>query len=172
MSCEGHHFIVATEAQNALQCTSRHVEGAPFFNGHPSYEQGEYAQQQYFMPGPSTALPMRLAVNTDSDDVRGQHSWDERKRNGSKRLQREQQPRSLPSETGQGADGANQQAELLPLASQDSETGVLQNGDNKVSELMRLSFNEVRLSRCRAFGTHSACMQRLPGLDPGLRWLS
>ena len=170
MSCEGHHFMVATEAQNALQYTPRHVEGGPFFNGHPSYEQGEYAQQRYFMPGPSTALPMRLAVNTDSDDFRGQHSRGERNRNGSKRLQRQQHPRSLPSETGPGADadGTSEQTELLPLASQGSETGVLQNGDNKVSELMRLSFNEVRLSRCRAFGTHSACMQRLPCLDPGL----
>ena len=171
MSCEGHHFMVATRAQNALQCTSRHVEGGSFFNGHPSYEQGEYAQhQQYFMPGPPTELPMRLAVNTDSDNVRGQHSRGERKRNGSKRLQREQHPRSLPCETGPGADtdGTNEQTGLLPLASQDSETGVLRNGDNKVSELMRLSFNEVRLSRGRAFGAHSACMQRLPGLDPGL----
>ena len=77
MSCEGHHFIVATEAQNGLQYTPRHVEGGPFFKGHPGYEQGEYAQQQYFMPGPPTALPMRLAVNTDSDNVSGQHSRDE-----------------------------------------------------------------------------------------------
>ena len=62
-------------------------------------------------------------------------------RGGGQCLQREQQPTSPPSETGPGAatDGANEQKELLPLASQSSETGVLQNGDN--SELMRLSFN-------------------------------
>ena len=152
MSCEGHHFMVATEAHNALQYAPRHVEGVPSFFGHPSCEQGEYAQQQYFMPGPPAALPMRLAVNTDSENVKGQlHSRGERKRNGS---QREQQPHSPPSE------------------SQDSETGLLQNGDNKVNELVRLSFNEVRLSRCHACGAHSACMQRLPGLDPGLRRLN
>ena len=38
--------------------------------------------------------------------------------------------------------GANGQTELLPLASQDSETVVLQNGENKAGELMRLSFND------------------------------
>ena len=90
--------MVAMEAQKALQYTPRHVEGGPFFNGHPSSEQGEYAQQQYFMPGPPAALPMRLAVNMDSDSIRGhRHSWGERKQNGSKRLQREQ-PRSLPDD--------------------------------------------------------------------------
>ena len=167
MPYEGHHLVIAAEAQNALQYAPAHVEGGPFFNGHPSYEQGECAQQQYFMPGPPAALPMRLAVNTDSNNGRGQrHSRGERKRNGSKRLEREQQPPSLPSGTGPGADtdGANEQTELLPLASQNSETGVLQNGDN--GELMRLSFNEVRLSRCRACGAHSVCMQRLPARWP------
>ena len=99
MSYEGHHYVIAAEAQNALQYAPAHVEGSPCFNGHPSYEQGEYAQQQYFMSGPPAALPMRLAVNTDSDNVRGS-SRGERKRNGSQRLQREQQLRSLPSQTG------------------------------------------------------------------------
>ena len=140
MSFEGQHFVCSAEAQNALQYAPGHVEGGQFVYGHPSYDQGEYAQQQYFMPGPPAALPMRLAVNTGSSNGRGQ-----RKRNGSmgggQCLQREQQPTSPPSETGPGVatDGANEQKELLPLASQSSETGVLQNGDNV--ELMRLSFN-------------------------------
>ena len=146
MSFEGQHCLCSAEAQNALQYAPAHVAGGQFVYGHPSYEQGEYAQQQYFMPGPPAALPIRLAVNTGSSNGWGQlHSRGERKRNGSiaggQCLQREQQPTSPPSETGPGAatDGANEQKELLPLESQSSETGVLQNGDNV--ELMRLSFN-------------------------------
>ena len=93
--------MVATEAQNALQYAPRHLEGSPLFNGQCSYEQGEYAQQRYFMP--PAALPMRLAVNTDSNNGKGErHPRCERKRNGTKSVQREQQAPSLPSETGPG----------------------------------------------------------------------
>ena len=133
MSFEGQHCVCSAEAQNALQYAPAHVAGGQFVYSHPSYEQGEYAQQQYFMPGPPAALPIRLAVNTGSSNGWGQlHSRGERKRNGSKGLQREQQPTSPPSETGPGAatGDVNEQKGLLPLASQNSETGVLQNGDN------------------------------------------
>ena len=133
MSFEGQHCVCSAEAQNALQYAPAHVAGGQFVYGHPSYEQGEYAQQQYFMPGPPAALPIRLAVNTGSSNGWGQlHSRGERKRNGSKGLQREQQPTSPPSETGPGAatGDVNEQKGLLPLASQNSETGVLQKGDN------------------------------------------
>ena len=147
ISYECQHFVFAAEARNA----PRQVEGGQSFYGHPSYEHDEYAQQQYFMPGPPAALPMRLAVNTGSSKGRGQQRFNaERKWNGPKGLQREQQSPSPPSETGPGAaaDGANEQAELLPAASQNDATGELQSGDT--GEPMRLSFNEVRSSRCRA----------------------
>ena len=87
MSFEGQHCVCPAEAQNALQYAPGRVEGGQFVYGHPSYEQGEYAQQQYFMPGPPAALPMRLAVNTGSSNgigprhSRGEHRW-----NGSKGL--------------------------------------------------------------------------------------
>ena len=162
MSFEGQHCVCPAEARNALQYAPGHVEGGQFVYGHPSYEQGEYVQQQYFMPGPPAALPTRLAVNTGSSNGIGQrHSRGERKRNGSKGLQRQQQPTSPPSETGPGAaaDGANEQKGLLPLASQNSETGVLQSGDN--GEPIRLSFNEVRLSRSGLLCMHAAPLRTL-----------
>ena len=161
MSYEAQHFVHAAGTQNALG----HVEGGQSFYGHPGYEQGEYAQQQYFIPGPPAALPMRLAVNTGSSNNSGQqHSRGERKG-----LQREQQMPSPPaSETGPGAeaDGATvEQVELLPLASQNGRTGELQIGDS--GEPMRLSFNKVRSSRCRARAAHSARMQHLPAIWSG-----
>ena len=160
MSFEGQHSVFSAEAQTALQYAPAHVEGDQFVYGRPSYEQGEYAQQNYFMPGPPAALPMRLAVNTGSSNGRGPRG--ERKRNGSKCLQRVQQPTSPPSQTGPGAatDGANERAASLPLASQNSETDVQQNGNNLASEPMRLSFNEVRSSRCRECGV--LCMHAAP----------
>ena len=168
-SYECQQFVFAAEAQNA----PGHVEGGQSFYGHPSYEHDEYAQQQYFMPRPPAALPMRLAVNTGSSTGRGQQRFKaERKSNGPTGLQREQQLPSLPSETGPGAaaDGANEQAELLPLASQNDAMGELQSGDN--GEPMRLSFNEVRSSRCRTcmwylqfmHATSPRTLVRTPGL--------
>ena len=175
MSFDSQHVMSAVEAQNAMQYASTHAGCSPSVYGHSSYMQGEYAQQQYFMPGPPAAPPMRLAVNTGSNNSRGQrHSRGECKRNGSEGLQRE---RLLPlpsSRTGLGAaaDSANEQAKLRPLASHSDESGVLQIGDN--GKPVDLSFSEVRVSRCRACDvpTLHAC-NASPHADPhpGLRQL-
>ena len=173
MSFDSQHVMSAVEAQNAMQYASTHAGCSPSVYGHSSYMQGEYAQQQYFMPGSPAAPPMRLAVNTGSNNSRGQrHYRGECKRNGSEGLQRERQLPLPSSRTGLGAaaDSANEQAKLRPLASHSDESGVLQIGDN--GKPVDLSFSEVRVSRCRACDvpTLHAC-NASPHADshPGLR---